>query len=113
MITNALEPVSSEMEEAAAILGANRFRTALTITLPLITPALLGGFIFAFVHALALFGVPAILAMPAGFHTLTTQSWVLLSQVPQEFDIVGALSVFLLLVSVVLLYLQITALGRD
>jgi iron(III) transport system permease protein len=84
MITNALEPVSSEMEEAAAILGANRFRTALTITLPLITPALLGGFIFAFVHALALFGVPAILAMPAGFHTITTQIWVLLSQVPQE-----------------------------
>jgi iron(III) transport system permease protein len=112
MITNALELVSSEMEEAAAILGANRFRTAWTITLPLITPALLGGFIFAFVHALALFGVPAILAMPAGFHTITTQIWVLLSQVPQEFEIVAALSVFLLLVAVVLLSLQKRVLGR-
>ena len=94
MITNAFELVLSEMEEAAAILGANRFRTALTITLPLITPALLGAFIFAFVHALALFGVPAVLAMPAGFHTIPTQIWVLLSQVPQEFEIVAALSVF-------------------
>ena len=112
MITNALELVSSEMEEAAAILGAGRFRTALTITLPLITPALLGGFIFAFVHALALFGVPAVLAMPAGFHTITTQIWVLLSQVPQEFEIVAALSVFLLLLAVALLSLQKRALDR-
>ena len=112
MITNALELVSSEMEEAAAILGAGRFRTALTITLPLITPALLGGFILAFVHALALFGVPAVLAMPAGFHTITTQIWVLLSQVPQEFEIVAALSVFLLLLAVALLSLQKKALGR-
>src|SRR5207247_8720274 len=98
--------VSSEMEEAAAILGAGRFRTALTITLPLITPALLGGFIFAFVHALALFGVPAVLAMPAGFHTFTTPIWLLFSAVPREFEIVAALSVFLLLLSVSLLSLH-------
>ncbi len=106
MITNALDLISSEMEEAAAILGANRLRTATTITLPLVTPALLGGFIFAFVHALALFGVPAILAMPAGFHTITTQIWVLLAQMPQQFELVAALAVSLLLVTVALLSLQ-------
>src|SRR5262249_36852647 len=71
-----------------------------------------GGFICAFVHARALLGVPAILAMPAGFHTITTQIWVLLSQVPQEIEIVAALSVFLLLVAVVLLSLQKRVLGR-
>lgn len=112
MITNALELVSSEMEEAAAILGANRLRTAITITLPLVTPALLGAFIFAFVHALALFGVPAILAMPAGFHTITTQIWVLLAQAPQQFELVAALAVTLLVVTVALLSLQKRLLGR-
>ncbi len=112
MITNALELVSSEMEEAAAILGANRSRTALTITMPLVAPALLGAFIFAFVHALALFGVPAILAMPAGFHTITTQIWVLLTQLPQQFELVAALAVFLLVVTVALLSLQKRLLGR-
>jgi len=112
MISNALDLVSSEMEEASAILGANRLRTAASITLPLVIPALLSGFVFTFVHALALFGVPAILAMPAGFHTITTQIWVLLSQAPQELDLVAALSVFLLSLTVLLLSLQKRFLGK-
>ncbi|TAK01910.1 iron ABC transporter permease [bacterium] len=112
MISNALDLVSSEMEEASAILGANRLRTAASITLPLVIPALLSGFVFTFVHALALFGVPAILAMPAGFHTITTQIWVLLSQAPQELELVAALSVFLLSLTVLLLSLQKRFLGK-
>lgn len=112
MISNALDLVSSEMEEASAILGANRLRTAASITLPLVIPALLSSFVFTFVHALALFGVPAILAMPAGFHTITTQIWVLLSQAPQELELVAALSVFLLSSTVLLLSLQKRFLGK-
>jgi iron(III) transport system permease protein len=106
MIANALDLISSEMEDASAILGANRLRTAASITLPMAIPALLSSFIFTFVHALALFGVPAILAMPAGFHTITTQMWVLLSEAPQELELVAALSVLLLSLTVLLLAWQ-------
>ena len=38
-------------------------------------PAIVSGFILAVLQALALFGSPAILALPAGFHTITTQIW--------------------------------------
>src|SRR3712207_7579841 len=53
MIANVCELILSDLEDAAAILGARRLRTAWTITLPLALPALVGGFIVAFLHSLS------------------------------------------------------------
>ena len=44
---------------------------------------LVSGFILAVLQALALFGSPAILALPAGFHTITTQIWSLFQYPPK------------------------------
>ena len=41
--TSALDLVSSEMEDAANILGAGTLRTTFRVTLPLVLPAILGG----------------------------------------------------------------------
>ena len=65
MIANTLGLIASDLEEAASIHGANRARVALTITLPMVLPAILSGFILSVLQALALFGSPAILALPA------------------------------------------------
>src|SRR5207249_10232734 len=75
MCANTPALTASDLEEAAAILGAGRLAVARTVTLPMVAPALMSGFILAVLQALALFGSPAILAMPAGFHTITTQIW--------------------------------------
>ena len=72
---SALDLVSSEMEDAANILGAGAMRTTRSITLPLVLPALLGAFILVFLEAIALFGSPALLALPGRFHVITTQLW--------------------------------------
>src|SRR3990167_3942987 len=56
---SALDLISSEMEEAAATLGAGVVRTTLRVTLPPTLPAILGAFIVTFLEAIALFGVPA------------------------------------------------------
>ncbi len=111
MISNALQMVGSEMEDAAAILGAGAIRRALTITVPLVTPALVGGFILAFLYSLSLFGSPAILAMPAGKHTITTQIWALF-QHPAKPGVAAAFSFFLLAATAALLLLQRRILGR-
>src|SRR5215468_10626228 len=96
MIANTLALIASDLEEAAGILGAGRFQVARTITLPMVLPAILSGFILAVLQALALFGSPAILALPAGFHTITTQVWALF-QYPPKIEMASACSVPLLL----------------
>jgi len=111
MIANTLDLIASDLEEAAAILGAGRLQVALTITIPLVAPAVLSGFILAVLQALALFGSPAILALPAGFHTITTQIWALF-QYPPRTEMAAAFSIPLLLATALLLLLQKKLLGR-
>ncbi|OGQ84725.1 MAG: hypothetical protein A3F90_12340 [Deltaproteobacteria bacterium RIFCSPLOWO2_12_FULL_60_19] len=111
MIANVCELMSSDLEDAANILGARKWRVALTVTLPLAAPALIGGFILAFLHSLSLFGAPAILGLPAGLHTITTQIWALF-QYPPRLDLAAALSVPLLLATMALLAVQKKLLGR-
>jgi len=111
MLVNTLELIASDLEDAAALLGAGRFRVAATIALPMAFPAVLSGFILAVLQALALFGSPAILGLPAGFHTVTTQIWALF-QYPPKTELAAAFSVPLLLSTALLLLVQKTLLGR-
>jgi iron(III) transport system permease protein len=111
MIANVCELISSDLEDAAEILGANKWRIAWTVTLPLALPALIGGFILAFLQSLSLFGAPAILGLPAGLHTITTQIWTLF-QYPPRLDMAAAFSVPLLLATMLLIAVQKKILGR-
>ena len=111
MIANVCELISSDLEDAAEILGANKWRIAWSVTLPLALPALIGGFILAFLQSLSLFGAPAILGLPAGLHTITTQIWALF-QYPPRLDMAAAFSVPLLLATMGLIALQKKILGR-
>jgi iron(III) transport system permease protein len=111
MIANTLGLIASDLEDAAAILGAGRFQVARTITLPMVLPAILSGFILAVLQALALFGSPAILALPAGFHTVTTQLWAFF-QYPPRVEMAAAFSIPLLLATALLLLAQKRLLGR-
>ncbi|MGH6961057.1 MAG: ABC transporter permease, partial [Dongiaceae bacterium] len=103
--------IASDLEEAAAILGARRLTVALTVSLPMVAPAIASGFILAVLQALALFGSPAILALPAGFHTITTQIWSYF-QYPPKIELAAAASMPLLVATALLLYLQKRLLGR-
>ncbi len=111
MIANTLGLIASDLEDAAAILGAGRLHVARTITLPMVLPAILSGFILAVLQALALFGSPAILALPAGFHTVTTQMWSFF-QYPPRAELAAAFSMPLLLATALLLLVQKRLLGR-
>ena len=103
--STALELVSSEMEDAANILGAGVIRTTLRVTLPMVLPAILGGAIITFLEAIALFGSPALIAIPARFNVVTTQLLQFFSQ-PIQVEVAAAYAVPLLLITVVLFGLQ-------
>ena len=111
MIANTLGLIASDLEEAAAIHGAGRLTVALTVTLPMVLPAVVSGFILAVLQALALFGSPAILALPAGFHTITTQIWSFFHY-PPKVEQAAAFSLPLLLATALLLFVQKRLLGR-
>jgi iron(III) transport system permease protein len=85
--------------------------TARRITIPLALPALLAGALVAFLQAMTLFGSPAILAMPAGFHTMTTKIWSLF-QYPPKPELAAAASLPLLVLTVLLLRAEAMILGR-
>jgi iron(III) transport system permease protein len=110
-VANSLDMIPSELEEASSIFGASPLRTAVHITLPLVMPALLAGFIVAFLQSMTLFGVPAILALPAGVDTMTTKIWSLF-QFPPQLGLAAAASLPLLLVTVGLLRAQTLIMGR-
>src|SRR4051794_27412485 len=111
LVANALDNMPGELEDASAILGAKAWTTARRVTVPLALPALVAGAMIAFLQAMTLFGSPAILALPAGFHTMTTKIWSLF-QYPPKLELAAAAAVPLLLLTIVLLQAQKFILGR-
>lgn len=106
-----LDNMDSSLEDAANMLGASKWKTALRITLPLVAPAIISGAILSFLEALALFGVPAVLGMSRGIFTLTTQIYQLFNWPPQ-YQQGAALAIPLVVITGVLLIFQYLYLGK-
>src|ERR1700732_1388695 len=111
LVANALDNMPGELEDASAILGGRAWTTARRVTIPLALPALVAGALIAFLQAMTLFGSPAILALPAGFHTMTTKIWSLF-QYPPKLELAAAASLPLLVLTVALLRAEAVILGR-
>src|SRR5258705_9056851 len=111
LVANALDNMPGELEDASAILCVGAWSTARRVTIPLALPALVAGALIAFLQAMTLFGSPAILALPAGFHTMTPKIWRLF-QYPPKLELAAAAAVPLLLLTILLLQGQKFLLGR-
>ncbi len=111
LVANALDRIPADLEDASAVLGGGAWYTARRVTIPLVLPAILAGTLVALLQAMTLFGSPAILALPAGFHTMTTKIWSLF-QYPPKPGLAAAASLPLLLITVVLLRTQHRLLRR-
>src|SRR5215212_949027 len=105
MVSSALESVDASLEQSAQILGSGRVRNALTITLPLVMPAILAGALLAFVNAISLFGSQAILGLPGRVFTLPTRIYSLFT-FPPQYGLASALSMMLVVLTLAGLYVQ-------
>lgn len=65
--------VEPDLERAARVSGARLLDTLRFVTFPLLGRTLLGAGALVFISATNSFGIPAILGIPAGFHTITTR----------------------------------------
>jgi len=110
-VAGALELLPAELEDASSTLGASAWHTMTRVTLPLVAPAIIGGFIMSFLEALAEFGAPAFLLIPARIQVVTTQLY-LFFQFPVRTELAAAYAMPLLGITIGLLLLQRRILGR-
>ncbi|HTI86783.1 MAG TPA: iron ABC transporter permease [Alphaproteobacteria bacterium] len=68
----ALRGLGADVEEAARVIGAPPWRIALTVSLPMVTPAILFGGVLVFFLGFELFGLPLVLGDPQGLLVLST-----------------------------------------
>ncbi len=108
---SALDLISSEMEDAATTLGAGVLRTTLRVTLPLTLPAMMAAFIVAFLEAIALFGVPALIALPGRIQLMTTTLWQFF-EFPPRVQVAAAYAMPLLSITALLFWLQQRLIAR-
>jgi len=71
-VSAALMSIDSNLEEAGELMGAKRWRILRKITLPLVLPALLSGFIMTFSKVMGTFGGPNILGSPIRYYVVAT-----------------------------------------
>jgi sulfate transport system permease protein len=98
-----LEDFDTEVEEAAASLGANRLKTFLRVIFPQIVPAMLTGFALAFARALGEYGSVIFISSNIPFKTQIVP--VLIMSKLEQFNYAGAtaLAVVMLAASFLLL----------
>lgn len=97
----ALASVDGSFEEAARIAGARPLMVTRTVTLPLVTPAIVSAAAFSIIISWGLFAVPAILGMPARIYVFATQLYLFLNTFPPRLEVAAALGVSFVLTALV------------
>ena len=105
-VVGSLRRMDPSLEDSARTTGAGLLRTTLTITLPLVTPAILSGAIIVFVTSAGEFGVPFKLAAPYGWETLTTQIFTKAVGDDANHYLGATMSMVLGIITVILIWVQ-------
>ncbi|MCG5511439.1 sulfate ABC transporter permease subunit CysT [Ectothiorhodospira lacustris] len=100
-----LEDLERELEEASAILGANRLTTLRRVILPALLPALLTGFALAFARALGEYGSVIFIAGNLPFRTEITPLLIVAKAEQYDYPGAAAIGTVMLLAAFVLLLL--------
>ena len=102
----ALRNMDPSLEEAAEISGASAVHTLLTITFPLIAPAIISSMLLSFIVMLGIYGIPAVLGTPANISVLTTYIFNLTAWSPPLYSNAAAVAIILMVVTGLLVVLQ-------
>jgi sulfate transport system permease protein len=100
-----LEDLDTELEEAAASLGARRWQTFRHVTLPILLPALLTGFALAFARAVGEYG--SVIFIAGNIPMVSEITPLMIITKLEQYDYAGAtaIAVVMLVLSFILLLL--------
>jgi sulfate/thiosulfate transport system permease protein len=98
-----LQDMETELEEAAAALGAHRWQTFRLVLLPMLAPALLTGFALAFARAVGEYG--SVIFIAGNIPMVSEITPLMIISKLEQYDYVGAtaIAVVMLMISFVLL----------
>ena len=88
-----LEDLETELEEAAASLGAQRWQTFRLVLLPILTPALLTGFALAFARAVGEYG--SVIFIAGNMPMVSEIAPLMIITKLEQYDYVGATAIAL------------------
>jgi iron(III) transport system permease protein len=103
---SALRNMDPSLEEAAEISGVGPVRTLLTVTFPLIAPAIISGALLSFIVMLGIYGIPAVLGTSANIPVLTTYIFTLTNWSPPLYSTAASVAIILMAVTGALVLLQ-------
>jgi len=105
--SSALKSLGSDVEEAARVAGASPFRVAVSVSLPLIAPALLFSAVLVFFLGIELFGLPLVLGDPEGRLVLSTYLYKLTNKLgTPSYHLMAAVAVCIVAMTIPLVLLQ-------
>lgn len=110
-VQGSLNSIDSSLEEAAESLGVSKFKRLMSVTFPLVLPAITSGMLIVFLSSFADFGTPMLIG-----ESYTTMSVLTYNQFISEMGgnsgIAASLGVIMILISTLVLMLQRYLLAR-
>jgi len=98
MIAASMKSMDPALEESARVMGASKFRTMLTVTLPLVMPGVLGATLFVFAEMLGSFAAALVIGIPARIYVITTAIWDSTLSYPPDYGRASAMGLSLFVV---------------
>jgi iron(III) transport system permease protein len=112
MISAAMKSMDPALEESARVIGASKLRTALTVTLPLVMPGVLGATLFVFAEMLGSFAAALVIGIPARVYVITTAIWDSTLSYPPAYGRASAMGLALFVVMFAMLTFYRWMVGR-
>jgi iron(III) transport system permease protein len=98
----AMKSMDSTLEEASRVSGRSVLSTFVSVTLPLVRPAVISAFLLAVIGGVAAFEFPFVLGTPGGLHFLATEVYYYAQQrVPPAYGSAGDVSVLYAAITIV------------
>lgn len=104
IIVGAFRMMDPALEEAARTAGASTQETLRKITLPVLLPAILAGFLYSYMSSMESFEAPLVVGLPAGIYVYSTMIYFSTRLVP-SYGLGAAFSVSYFLIAIFLVWI--------
>ena len=92
MVIGLFRSMDPSLEEASAMSQVGTLKTARHITLPIMTPGILGVVVYVATSTVGVFEIPGVMGLPADIHVLATRIFLATSQSPPDYGFATSLA---------------------